>query len=260
MSVVISSSMLANRSLTREIQAQLPTLEMIERDPGSLTAIMDKSLRPCEADFTLSPSTGLVCTTLQKLKQKPLPGQRNYFGVRERIATISVRYELLIVLVSEGRQDDLQAANALDERDTAAVNDLIGFVASLESSVEVCYVAGGERDLAKWTAARILRHCVVDEDAKLLHDETIWERLLRSAGANPSAAQMILAKLKCPPDAADPSESSSTYGSMQHGLAALVQMPAGERLQRFGPAMGGERVLEKISTVIDGGWMPASRQ
>ena len=261
MSVVISSSALMNRPLVRELQKQLPALELIERDPTALIMSGQSSSLVCEADFTLSPGIGLVCTTLQKLKQKPLPGQSNYFGIRERIALISRRYERCIVLVNEGKQDELLPVRALDERDTAALNDFIGFVSSLQSSVEVSYVAGGDTDLAKWVAGSICRHCRADEvEGKLLHDETMWERLLRAAGTDPVLAQVILAKLKRPEIIE--ADASSPYlrglGEAAYGLPAFVKMAVEERIQRFGPLMGGERALIRISEVLDGVWTSAS--
>ena len=257
MSVVVSSSMMANRQVVREVQSLLPALDIIERDPASLALIISKTVGVHEADITISSSTGLVCTTLQKLKQRPLPGQTNFFGVRERIAVMSPRYENLIVLVGEGKQDDFLPIRALDERDTTAINDLIGHVTGTNHNVEVCYVAGGDKDLATWIAASICRHACDDEDAKLLHDETLWERLLRTAGANPALAQRILATLKRSSDTVDGSQCGE--GSW-HGLPVLVQMSAKERLQRFGPVMDGESVLQRISSILDDGWMSASRQ
>ena len=262
MSVVISSGMLANRQLIREVQALLPGLDLIERDPASLSSTTGKSSSACEADLTLSPGTGLVCTTLQKVKQKPLPGQTNFSGIRERIASVSPRYERCIVLVSEGRQDELLPTRSLDERDTGAINDLMAFCINLEASIEVCYVPGSEADMAKWIAASVCRCCSTDGETKLFHDETMWERVLRTAGANPIAAQAILAKLKRP-EAVEASESSSSYCSsteLPYGLSAFLQRSVEERVQRFGPLMGGDRVIGRISEVLDSGWMTASWQ
>lgn len=262
-SVVVSSNMLANRQLVRELQATLPSLELIERDPASVASEKHQSSSAREADLTLSPSTGLICTTLQKLRQRPLPGQHSFFGIRDRIAAVSPQYECCVVMVSEGAQDAVSPITSLDERDAAAIGELIGFVNCLESNVEVCYVPGGDADSAKWIAASIGRRSSVDEDAKLLHDETIWERLLRTAGAGPAAAQSILARLKRPEIAESSDNSSggfSSNDSSSYGLHAFVQMSIEEKVQQFGPGMGGDRVLRRISEAIDSRLVPKKGQ
>lgn len=261
MSAIVSSSVLASHQLVRYVQAHLPNLDFIERDSVVPPARSGTSNMTKEADLSLSPSTGLICTTVQKLKQRPLPGQGNFFGVRERIAATSSRYERCIVLISDGRPHNQVPVSALDERDATAVNDFIGFANGLKSSVEVCYIPGGDAELSKWIAASIIRHCCA-ENAILLHDETVWERVLRSAGANSIAAQRILANLKRA-EAVETNESSSDYGassSVTYGLSAFVQMTAEERVQRFGPFMGGEGVLAGVSEVVDRGWTSASVQ
>lgn len=259
MSVIVSSNILGTRGLVREVQAHLPNLELIERDSAGLVSASEKARNACEADFTLSPGAGLICTTLQKLKQRPLPGQRDFFGIRERIAAVSPRYERCIVLVSEGKQDDMLPASALDERDATAVSELIGFTNTLESSVEVSYVDDGETELATWIAASICRFACSGDNARLLNEETMWERLLRIAGANPAAAQTILVHAKRP-GSGEANDSSSSFGgssSVSYGLSAFVQMSAEERIQTFGPLMGGERVLGRVSEAIDGPWISA---
>lgn len=265
--VVLSSDRGANRVLVRHILSALPTIDLVERDPitlpGKNSQATSKHGNRYEADITISPSTGLILTTLQKLKQKPLPGQSTFFGVRDRIQNVAVRYERVVVLVSEARQrldGDSTLVGPLDETDTEALSDLIGFGAVLSTDIEVYYVSGGEPELAKWIAAFISRHSIPDVDTKLLHDETLWERFLRHAGLDGYAAQVILSELKrC--EGSQIEGSSSTVNSITvppHGLAAFVEMAADQRLERFGPLMGGNRVLRRVNDVIDSHWMSAS--
>ena len=262
--IVVSSHMLLSRQIIRQVQCALPMLELIERDPMPQTSEKSqKQNNGQEADFSLSSSTGVIITTLQKVKQKPLPGQNSFFGVRERIASVALRYERLIVLVSGGRQpsiDDLSIAMPLDERDTGALSDLKGRAATVDSGVQVHYIEGGETALAKWIAACISRYTTSDDDTNLLQDETMWERFLRKAGMNPFAAQVLLAQLKLP-DSQHDSESSSTLNVSiitSHGLAAFLQMTFDQRLERFGPVLGGDKLLRRASDVVDGGWMSAA--
>jgi len=136
-----------------------------------------------EADIILSPATGILCTTLQKIKQRALPGQVGHAGVRERIQTIAARYERLIVYVSEGKSTNtgpVSDLHALDDRDCEALVSLTGFAATLNADVQITYVAGGEEELARWIVAATVRFGVnaagtdgTPEGVKLLQDETL---------------------------------------------------------------------------------------
>ena len=107
---------------------------------------------------------------------------------------MSARYERLVVLVSEARQrtdDNLALTGPLDDNDSEALSDLMGFAAVLSTDVEVYYIAGGDEELGQCIAAFISRHASPIADVEVLHDETLWERLLRHAGLNAYAAQSI---------------------------------------------------------------------
>ena len=262
-SVVLSSNMVENRQITRKIQKALPNLDIIERDHISRsTTNPHAKANPNpdrEADITISPSTGIMITTLQKLKQRPLPGQLTFLGTLEHIKTVSHRYERLVVLVSEGQRqtdDDSTVAAPLDDRDATALSDLIGSASLLNIGIEVYYVAGGELELARWIAGFITRHSISDLDAKLLQEETLWERLLRKAGINAFAAQIILGMLKMPKSSAGSDISTRKRSNAAvYGLAGFVRMTFDQRVERFGPLTGGDKVLCSTSKVIDGGWV-----
>lgn len=263
--VVTSPQFLSNRPLVRQVQALLRGLDWVERDityDAAHTAERKgaKQSESAEADVTMSPVAGLILTTLQKLKQKPLPGQSVYFGIRDRIATVSTRYEKLVLLVSENRQlgaDSLTQTQGLDKRDCDALCELMGFTAQLEADIEVRYVPGGEDELVKWIAAAISSHCVSGDDTKLMAEETVWERFLRNAGMNAFAAQAVLGKLKKADGYLGSDSSSSTRSPHQgscYGLPAFVPMSAEQRIQYFGPVLGGSGVLTRVNKVVDGGW------
>ena len=80
----------------------------------------------------------------------------------------------------------------------------------------------------------------------------MWERWLRIAGMNAYAAQAVLVQLKVPD--VDSHEIGPTEMQKRFGVGAFVSMTAGERLERFGAVLGGERVLRRVSEAIDGGW------
>lgn len=264
MQVILSPAIMTNHQLVRKLQGHLPNIEMIVRELGA---------GDYEADFTISPSTGLTSTSLQQLKQKALPGHTSsHFGIRERIALVASRYERLIVLVSEGRQALAHGPleiHGLDERDAAALAEFIGLTVLFRCEVQVTFVPGGDEALVRWIAAILSRYAPHVQDIPLLHEETYWERFLRAAGFNTYAAQALLVQLKSlssPGHGGDgglegqgnpnPFSSSSSPPSctLLPGLAAFVGMSEEERVQRFARVLGGDRMLRRASRVLDRRW------
>jgi len=117
-SFIISSSFLADRSLFRLIQSLYPTADFVERDfalhaPPAATVPLGPPPRPStantlanEADILLSPSTGLITTTLQKIAQRPLPGSTSLSPIFNRILLTAPRYDALFILVTDGTSSD----------------------------------------------------------------------------------------------------------------------------------------------------------
>ncbi|KAI6896952.1 hypothetical protein KC318_g10616 [Hortaea werneckii] len=247
--VIVTAQLLANRNLVRILNNMLQGLEMVERCP--LPQAEDS-----EADISISPKSGLLITTLQKLKQRPLPGQKDFFSIRDRITAVSRRYEKLFVLVSEGR-----SAQTLDERDAEAITGLLSFAAAhSDTEVEIKYVPGEMIAMCEWIAA-IISSGNDAQDIKLLAEETTWERFLRVAGLNAFAAQVISAKLQRRGIEGQRDSSSTLASSAFHvctsGLSAFVSMSVEERVQLFAPLLGGDFVLRRASEVVDGLWSSA---
>lgn len=253
--IIVSSTTMANRHLVRRIHTTLPYLEICERDAVIPVTMQSGSRAHIEADFTISASTGIVATTLQKLKQRPLPGQTSTSGIRDTIASTAVRYERLLVLVSEGNSiptEEGTVPRTLDQLDCEALIDLTTWAHSVDSDVQISYVPGGEQELASWLAAASTQHGSIDGNMRLLQDETMWERWLRVAGLNAYAAQAVLVHLKVPD--LDSQGRGPVEEQKRFGVAAFVSMTADERVERFGAVLGGERVLRRVSEAIDGGW------
>ena len=268
---IISASFLADRRLSRQVQHLYPSAEFIERDftlhqqdnpeqrPQSKASArkMDFATMADEADMLLCPSTGLIWTSLQKIKQRSLPGQLSRSAVRERILRTSPRYERLLVLVSQNRNTDPSSdvsidVQSLDEDDGAAFAGFTAFCSTLPDEVQTFLIAGGEEDLARWIVAAMAKHGMsTDQGIKLLQDETLWEVFLRRAGLNAFAAQAILATLKAPDqNEVDSIDSPET----DFGLPAFVKMSVEERCTRFETLLGGRRMLGRVSQVLDASW------
>ena len=252
--VVISTDLLRNRALVKLIERESPGIILVERDftahnstiwiPNSVTRSPIASSLASEADIIISATAGIILTSLQKIKQKPLPGQKTKAAIRERIEKVCVRYEKLIVLVSEGSTTEI--TQGMDANDCEALGEFIGFASGLDCTVIVQIIGGSQETLAKWIASTIAHnHTPCD----LLDDETHWEVFLRRAGMNAFAAQTVISALKAP-EGVDPL-SPSKAGLF--GLTALVEMGREMRIARFGQVCG-VRVMERVCAALDGVW------
>lgn len=283
-SFIVSSALLQKRSLMKQIENLYSSAEIIYRDytlPHSAAN---------EADILLSPSTGLIFTTLQQVKQRALPGQPDRSPVKERMRKLQARYERLVVMVGEGltrEMEELGSSRPVDSRDTEMQLQFEAFTAQLEGEVLVKFVRGGEQALARSIVIEMERyglpHGSVDiGDIKPLAAETNvsthsmgfyesitelivaqWEIFLRRSGLNPFAAQVIVASLKVPFDVQIPATSSSSRSTGDaktvavSGLPALLMMHEEERVRGFQALMGGSRILRRISKVLDQEWVSA---
>lgn len=174
-SLIVSYSLLQRRPFVKQIEVLHPKAELIYRDydlPHSAAA---------EADIILSPSTGILLTTIQQIKQAPLPGQVARSLVKEHMAALQKRYERLVVLVSEGLREDFGSARPEDARDKDTLRDLKVFAAKLGGEVVITFVPGSEAMLARSVVQCVaeygLPHGGPDmRDIKLLTTETTVSR------------------------------------------------------------------------------------
>jgi len=219
-----------------------------------------------EAEIILSPSTGLIFTTLQQVKQRALPGQPERSPVKERMLKLQLRYERLVVLVSEGlsrEMEELGSSRPDDPRDSEALKAFDMFASKLEGEVLVRYVRGGEQALARATVVEMANYGLPYGsadigDIKPVAQETSWEVFLRRVGLNPFAAQVIMAWLRKPlnmPIAPSSTHHAKTVSAF--GLARFLLMIEEDRIHSFQALMGGYRVLMRVSELIDQRWVSA---
>jgi hypothetical protein len=303
------------RPFLRRLQQAYPTASFIERDFSTISHhITDVEELPSveqqkehtpiphfdptvEADLLLSPATGLLLTTLQRIHQVNLPGHAPAPSpFRQRLAQVAVRHERVIVLVSQAFEaqasDPLHSTRHLVIPDAQlpryvplpsptpiqikAFTSLCAYASTLKADVLVHLVPAGEVELCSWVVRQLVRF---GTETVLRSEETLWEQVLRRMGLNAFAACWILTNLKRPelasssPDPtatveSDPlglgvsvqtvfnaAKSSSDNASKEaHGLAAFVLMTPEERQQRFAKAMGGNRVLGRVSDCLAKNW------
>ncbi|KAF2032653.1 hypothetical protein EK21DRAFT_60385 [Setomelanomma holmii] len=225
-----------------------------------------------EADVVLSPSTGLILTTLQQIKQRPLPGQPDRSPLMERMVSLQARYERLLVVIGEGlsREMETQGFNRpSDPQSTEALARLENFAEQLEGTVVIKLILGGEEALARSVIIEMAKYGLLHGsqdigDIRPLATETTWETFLRRVGLNPFAAQVIVAWLKKPYDLQLPRSSSSTTTMgrpctvSMFGMPAFLNMSEAERVEHFQALMGGSRILTKVSRVLDQKWVSAA--
>jgi len=151
-SFIVSTVLLQRRPLVKEIERLHSQAELIYRDYNLPHSVF------VDTDITLSPSTGALLTTLQQIKQMPLPGQVARSPVKERMTKLQERYERLLVLVSEGLREVTGYSRPEDVRDKATLKDLEVFAAQLEGDVGVIFVSGGEKTLARAVVECMAKH------------------------------------------------------------------------------------------------------
>jgi hypothetical protein len=283
-SFIMSSTFLQQRSLMKQIEQLYQCAEIVYRD-------YDRPHSPAkEADILLSPSTGLMLTTLQQIKQQPLPGQVDRSPVKERVKALQLRYERLLVIISEGLSHEMESQGSSrpeDARDKEALEGVETFAGKLEGEVVVKYVPGGERALARSVVVEMAKYGLPYGsqdigDIQLMAMETTvstveatctccpltnisqWEVFLRRIGINPFAAQVIVASLKIPIHVQIPDTSSSpAYRNRPQtltvsGLPAFLLMGEEERVKFFQAFMGGSRILKRVGRLLDQEWVSAA--
>lgn len=244
------------RRMIRVLEGLVPGLTLVERNydahntstwrAGSVVRTEIVSPVADDADMTISPTSGLILTSMIRLRQKPREGAHKGL-IQTRIEKTCLRYEQLIVLVSgEGGGDD--TLSKMSSSDSMALLELQGFASGLDCDIQVYYTGGGAKTLANWVAASICRYGLAEPEIStgLLEVETLWELFLRRAGFNVFAAQMIAGQLH-------QSRHKAAKTAVQHGLGAFVTMTRAERMRLFGQLIG-PRVLERVNKAVDEQW------
>lgn len=223
---IASTTLLSERHLFRGIKELYPSATIIERD--FTVPILDTfnsgpqaSEPDSEADLLLSPLSGVVLTTLQKIRQAPLPGNA-LSSTRQRVADVALLYERLFVLVF----------GTVRSSDTETIAGFMSFSAALRLKVYVRVIPEEHDVAARWVVALMVREGSL---VRLLDEETLWERFLRRAGLNAFAAQVVLRECR------------------EMGLRGVLKMEGEKRRKLFVEVAGG-RVGERVERRLVGVW------
>jgi hypothetical protein len=255
-------SHMLHRKVRAGLERLIPGIKLVERDwsahntfiwlPNSAQRSECASSLADEVDIIISPTTGLILTTLVKVRQKPRPGASGLSLLKTSIQRASVRYERLIVLVSEANvYGDVVSPMSLN--DATAFADFQCFLQDLDTEATAYFVGGADQTLASWTAAMVCRYCHEARQVQfaVAEREDEWELFLRRAGMNAFAAQAIVLLLQAPSDAL-PDQWPGW------GMLPFVQMSQHQRVGMFEGVLGGRRVLDRVGARIDEVWPPAN--
>ncbi|KAG9259138.1 uncharacterized protein F5Z01DRAFT_26941 [Emericellopsis atlantica] len=239
------------RAVLRHIGRVWPKEHLVDRDyshrstlawsPGSARR-KEVTLSPAhEADISLTPTTGLIVTTLLKAKQQSLPNAKALPQLRERVLEVSQKYESLIILVSEGNTAG-EYANDLPSSDMEAYAEFVRFASVLQAGVTVQLVPGAEGTLAKWVLKFMCEHSPRDREVPMFiqTQETSWEIFFRRGGMNVLAAQVMAGVLH--------------QRKGDQGLADFKDMSVEQRIAMYGSFLGGPKLLANFSNMLDQSW------
>ncbi|KXH60599.1 hypothetical protein CNYM01_00076 [Colletotrichum nymphaeae SA-01] len=261
--IIISTAL--PQGIISALQANLPGIDLVDRDfsrhnklvwsPGNVKTVEKPSPLSYEADITPSPTTGIIITTILKVRQKPLPGSHTQLSqLRDRIARVAPLYEKLTILVS---QDNHLAEHIgpLSAADAASYASFVAFACSLSNSsgctIDVVYVAGGQKTLAHWTCALVSTHLKKashDVQQVILSEETEWEVFFRRAGFNMYAAQVALAVIKGGyPVVNVDSDGGDGNNAQDRTLVRFLKMSPAERANALKGFLGGGSLGDRVS-------------
>ena len=241
--VIVSSNFFDRKGLLRQLSDIWPSLDLIERDWSANLPSASRTERIVdEGDIICSAAETIICTNITAITQKPLPGQGSESVIRARLRRITDRFEHITVLVVGGDQSN---AKHLHEMST-----FTAFCASLEAKIAVHPVSSDGTDLAQTLVTIISSENTLPDTFTLLHEETLWERFLRSAGLSTIAAQVIASSFQRPVN--DTPEDETV--DFSEGLADFVALLKEERIERFEALLGGRRALTIVSDVLDSQW------
>ena len=250
--IVINTTRPTTRTLARSIRALCHHLRILERAP-------DRPDADDGSDLILSPSAGLLLTTLAHLRQLPLPGTRALPPLHARLLRAAPRYARLVVLVAlgPGRSGASSAGGGLTTADCTAVTRLQGFARSaavkdLGTAVEVVVAArGGETDegVTRWVGWLIARfggssgaEKASEDDQDEDEGDSAEEAWLQRMGLNVLAARAVISKLVNKVE-------GGNGANLRAALQKLLQMRPAERMARFSDVVG-RQVLERVTVSL----------
>jgi len=241
--------------LYRLVREQYAQANLIERADNSIIwSSIDQLITVApedDADMCLSPSTGLVITSLQHLSQKAFPGKPGPSLLQKRLLSTAPYYSKLVVLVSLDRPSTTTGEATLLDRDCVA---LCAFTAFCQSSlfvqrdvdVQVVLASGGHKCLADWIVKLMAEHGQeMVEQSAFRTVMTTQELFLCRIGLNAFAAQYVMETLGSTVHLQDRSEQAVPT------LLAFISLSEKQRLIMYEERLGNS-LVRRVNEAIHG--------
>ncbi|KAG5964578.1 hypothetical protein E4U58_003138 [Claviceps cyperi] len=235
-------------SVIRHLEEFWPVDHLIDRDFCSHMYIGNKRLgngsvvmqsttfQASEVDIPLTVDDGIIVTTLLQIRQKPLPGSTVQTAIRQRVSNLSRKYRKLTILVFDSsRPNDVMSD--LSPKDIEIYREFVCFASSMEASIAVHLVSGGDKTLGRWVLSLMipLAPRLVELDKTTAIGNTTWELFFRQTGINVRAAQVLSHSL------------FQEFGTS--GIIAFLTMIPPERME-YGRKLGIERHVTQCASVL----------
>ncbi|KAG5968075.1 hypothetical protein E4U57_007615 [Claviceps arundinis] len=204
-------------------------------DNGSVV-MQSTTFRVSEVDIPLTVEDGIIVTTLLQIRQKPLPGSTVQTAIRQRVSNLSRKYRKLTILVFESSQPK-DVMSDLSPKDIEIYREFVCFASSMEASVTVHLVSGGDKTLGRWILSLMipLASRLKELDKMTAIGNTTWELFFRQTGMNVRAAQVLSQSL------------FEEFGTS--GITAFLTMIPPERME-YGRKLGIERHVTQCASVL----------
>lgn len=154
-SFMVTTFIMTNRKLYRYLRDCYKHALFVERDTSLVKSAtkddtedivqgISSTFNLEEADILVSPKVGIIVTSLQKVRQRALPGQAECSLLHDRIQKVSERYESLIVII-------VSDTNVIGAADNHALARFMAFTEALEGvQALLVHDAGRQEQVAKW--------------------------------------------------------------------------------------------------------------
>ena len=226
--LIVTSSGTAARHIVRYLRRVVPNLNDIERDFS--TGFHSSSTITSDADILISPTVGIILSSVSEIQQQPLPGTKTMSRIRTRITELAHKFEHLFVLVKTDATTPL-----ICQRLTDIINFSKHHTLLYGTEIEILPCVAKEQQAREVLAIAERYNSAVDGCQLTDHESRgeVWLR--KEANLNTFAAQAILHLT-----------ASNFKDNREEALATLRRMTDQDRVHRLAPFVG-KNCIERLN-------------